>query len=133
MSLPFKQPPLDGSVTVLPGFVDFHAEHNPNSVWAVFPSLDDPNEKTCITYSELAQASHRIAHAVRPGRKGSEQEVVAILVNCDTVHYVTFLVGLRRAGIVVRAIVMTPVLPYSLDTSRFPCPRRTPQRQFVIC
>lgn len=133
MSLPFKQPPLGGSVTVLPGFVDFHAEHNPNSVWAVFPSLDDPDGKTFITYSELAQASHRVAHAVRPGRKGPEQEVVAILVNCDTVHYVTLLVGLRRAGIVVRAIIMTPVLSYSLDTSHSLCLRRTPRRQYAIC
>lgn len=106
MNSSFRRPPLDGSITVLPGFIDFHAEHNPMNAWAVFPSLDDPEEKTYITYAELAHASHRIAHALRPGRKGPEQQVVAIVVNCDTVFYVTLMVGLRRAGMVVSSVLM---------------------------
>ncbi|KAI0081390.1 acetyl-CoA synthetase-like protein [Panus rudis PR-1116 ss-1] len=93
-------PPLDGSLTVVPGFVDFHAEHNPSRPWVVFPSIDDPNTLTEISYLELAKASHRVAHALRPNRSGDDGEVVAVLIHCDTVLYIATLIGMVRAGLV---------------------------------
>ena len=40
----------------------------------------------------------------RPGRRGSEREVVILLIHTDTILYVSLLAGLIRAGIVVRGV-----------------------------
>ncbi|KAH8078746.1 hypothetical protein BXZ70DRAFT_658621 [Cristinia sonorae] len=93
-------PPLNGSVSVLPGFVDFRAKHNPNDPWVLFPSAEDSTKAISITYLQLAQATHRVAHLLRPGREGPEQETVAMLLNCDTIMYVFAIIGMVRAGIV---------------------------------
>lgn len=97
-------PPLDGSLTLTPGFVDFHAKHNANLPWAVFPSRDDPTKIDSVSFAELAKASHRIAHRARPGRTGSDGEVVGLLIHCDALLYAAIIHGLARAGLVVSAI-----------------------------
>ena len=94
-------PPVDGSISVFPGFVDFHAEHNPARPWVLFPSFDDPSRPSSISFAELANATHRIAHRARPGRKGPEGSVIGLLINCDAILYATLLYGLVRAGLVV--------------------------------
>lgn len=94
-------PPVDGSISLFPGFVDFHAKHNPERPWVLFPSFEDPSKATAITYTELANATHRIAHRARPGREGPEGLVVGLLINCDSILYVALMHGLLRAGIVV--------------------------------
>ncbi|KAI0337721.1 acetyl-CoA synthetase-like protein [Trametopsis cervina] len=95
-----KLPPLDGSLTVIPGFVDFHATHNPQHPWVLFPSFEDPTQPITFTFSELAKATHRVAHRVRPGRKGEDGEVVALLIHTDAILYSALIQGLIRAGIV---------------------------------
>ncbi|CAL1709603.1 unnamed protein product [Somion occarium] len=100
MSNEIKFPPLDWSITVIPGFVDFQAEHNPAGTWAKFPSPERPGEATSVSYLELAKATHRVAHALRPYRDGQEREVVAIIVECDTILYIALLLGVARAGLV---------------------------------
>ena len=104
MARPQELPPLDGSLDVLPGFVDFHAAHNADYPWAVFPSSNGGIDS--ISFSEFAKATHRMAHALRPDRVGADGEVVATIVNCDSVHYVALLVGLVRAGLVVSTLVV---------------------------
>lgn len=99
MAIEKKYPPLDGSLDVLPGFVDFQATHNPNLPWAKFPSIHDPTQATAISYAEMAKATHRVAHVVRPDRAGKEGEIVGILVNCDTVSYLALMIGMVRAGL----------------------------------
>lgn len=94
-------PPVDGSIPLFPGFVDFHAKHNPERPWVVFPSFEDPSKASAITFSELANATHRIAHLARPGREGPEGSAVGLLINCDNILYVALIHGLLRAGIVV--------------------------------
>lgn len=93
--------PLDGSVNVLPGFVDFHAKHNASRPWVKFPSIGNPGESTSLSFGDFAKATHRIAHALRPGRAGDDGEVVAVFIHCDTVLYLGLLAGLVRAGFVV--------------------------------
>ncbi|KZT70541.1 acetyl-CoA synthetase-like protein [Daedalea quercina L-15889] len=94
-------PPLDGSVSVLPGFVDYHAKHGPDRALYVFPYPDlSSNELRTISYLDFAQATHRIAHALRPKREGQEGAVVAMIMNVDTALYHAILVGLIRAGCV---------------------------------
>ncbi|KAK7693158.1 hypothetical protein QCA50_002724 [Cerrena zonata] len=93
-------PPRDGSIPVMPGFIDFQAQHHPDHPWFIFPSKSDPQNTTSITFAEFAMATHRIAHFIRPERLGSDDEVVVILVNCDIVLYVALLGGIIRAGLV---------------------------------
>ncbi|EKM50758.1 uncharacterized protein PHACADRAFT_153008 [Phanerochaete carnosa HHB-10118-sp] len=93
------RPPLDGSIPILPGFIDFHAQHNPEQPWALLsagPGL--PVE--AISFAEFARATNRVAHRLRPNRSGPDNEVIAILISCDTVLYLAMLAGTMRAGIV---------------------------------
>ncbi|KAJ3525806.1 hypothetical protein NM688_g8348 [Phlebia brevispora] len=96
-----KFPPLDGSLPVLPGFVDFHAKYNPDLPWVVFPSKQDPTKADSISYSQFAKATHRIAHGLRPNRsEGKDGDVVGVVIHCDSILYLAVLVGLVRAGFV---------------------------------
>ena len=99
-----KLPPLDGSLNVLPGFVDFHAEHNPFDPWVKFPSRSEAGKVDCLTFQDFAEATHRVAHAMRPVGTGRNGEVVAIVINCDAILYLALLAGLIRAGLVVRDV-----------------------------
>ena len=103
-----RRPPLDGSLTVVPGFVDFHAEHNPDLPWTKFPSRADPTKAESISFAEFARASHRVAHYIRPHRQGGDGEVVAVLIHCDSVLYVAVIAGFIRAGVVVRHLTYQP-------------------------
>lgn len=94
-------PPLDGSLPTLPDIADFCAKHTPNKPWLVFPSKNAPHEITSISFLEIVQASHRVAHILRPGREGDEREVIALLLNTDTPLYAAVILGLLRAGFVV--------------------------------
>ncbi|KIP12189.1 hypothetical protein PHLGIDRAFT_371020 [Phlebiopsis gigantea 11061_1 CR5-6] len=93
-------PPLDGSLPTIPDVADYVASRSPDRPWFVFPSKDDPKESAQISCAEMVEASHRIAHILRPGRKGPEREVIALLLNTDTVLYAAVLLGLLRAGFV---------------------------------
>ncbi|PCH35038.1 acetyl-CoA synthetase-like protein, partial [Wolfiporia cocos MD-104 SS10] len=94
-------PPLDGSLSLIPGLVDFHAESNSTSPFFVFPFPDLSSDTLgSISFLEFAQATHRVAHSFRPGRKGEEGAVIAIIVNCDTLLYHALVAGLIRAGLV---------------------------------
>ncbi|KAF9810700.1 hypothetical protein IEO21_06834 [Rhodonia placenta] len=94
-------PPLDGSIPALPGFLDFHAKHNASLPAWVLPNLDPASyDYVTVTWREFADATHRIAHAIRPGRAGPDRAVVAVFVNCDTLLYHALTVGIVRAGLV---------------------------------
>lgn len=116
--IPAQLPPADGSITVVPGFVDFHAEHNPERAWAMFPSPKSPSEASTLSFGEFAKATHRVAHHVRPNREGAEREVVAIFVHTDAVLYMPLLAGVMRAGIIVgHSNLYVHVLQVQLTTS----------------
>ncbi|PCH36937.1 acetyl-CoA synthetase-like protein [Wolfiporia cocos MD-104 SS10] len=95
-------PPLDGSIHVFPGLVDFHAEHNPNLPMFIFPATE-PSGISQVTYREFSDATHRIAHLVRPlsGEPAiGDNSVVAILSNTDHVLYHALVAGTARAGLI---------------------------------
>lgn len=100
-SLTAQGPPLNGSISVLPGLVDYRADNSPQDPWVVFPSREDSTKSTSISFLEVSFATHKIAHALRPDRSGPEQEVVAMLLNCDTVLYIAAMAAMFRAGMVV--------------------------------
>lgn len=101
MSLSPALPPLDGSISVLPGFVDFHAKHNADLPWALLSAGPELPVQS-VSFAQYAGATHRVAHLLRPERVGKDKDVVAILVNCDTIVYLALIAGLVRAGLVVR-------------------------------
>lgn len=84
---------------MLPGFVDFHATHNADLPWALLSAGPELPVQS-VTFAQYARATHRIAHKLRPERAGKDKEVVAILINCDTILYLALIVGLVRAGLV---------------------------------
>lgn len=108
MPSPPLAPPLDGSICILPGFLDFHAEHNPDLPWALLAS-DQGTAVGSVSFLELANATHRVAHALRPELAGPDGQVVALIAHCDTVTYHALQVGMIRAGLIVR----THRCPYS--------------------
>ncbi|KAJ3537775.1 hypothetical protein NM688_g6625 [Phlebia brevispora] len=103
-------PPLDGSLAVLPGFVDFHTEHNAERPWAKFSSPTG-GEVAAVSFDEFGWATHRVAHLLRPNREGPDGQVVGVLIHCDVLLYVAIIVGIVRAGLVVSiALRLDPVL-----------------------
>lgn len=99
-------PPLDGSVSVLPGLIDFHAQRNPYFPWVVLAS-EDGARVLPITFLEFAEATHRIAYHFSPLDASLGRRVVCLLLACDSVLYVTLIAGLTRAGLIVRFYLST--------------------------
>ncbi|KAH8088908.1 putative aminoadipate reductase [Cristinia sonorae] len=95
-----KYPHSDGSVPALWGTLDWQAEHHSSETWAIFPSPEDPTKLDSLSFLDLALASHRVAHELRPIRTSSDGEVVVLLLHCDTIHYGAVVVGAMRAGLV---------------------------------
>ena len=95
-------PPLDGSIAVLPGFLDFHIVHNSSVPYFVYPSEDPASpDYIGISFSELfADATHRVAHHIRPVRASPEYAVVGMLLRCDILLYHAITTGAVRAGLV---------------------------------
>ena len=95
-------PTIRPSTRVLPDLFDFHAEHNPDLPWAMYAASE--NTVSSITYLELVKASHRAAYSLGLQELDStaEREVVLMLIHCDTILYVTMILGIARAGMVVR-------------------------------
>lgn len=91
-------PPLNGSLRPA-SLVDFHIEHNPTRT--VYVYSDAPGSKVEISFREFGHAAHRAAHLLRPSLSSSQNEVVAIVANVDTLLYQTLFVGMLRAGLVV--------------------------------
>lgn len=93
--------PLDGSLLTIPELADFYAAHSPDLPWLVFCSNNSADDTAMISYLQMVQASHRVAYILRPERKGPEREVIAVLLNTDTVLYVVTILGILRAGFIV--------------------------------
>ncbi|GBE84591.1 acetyl-CoA synthetase-like protein [Sparassis crispa] len=89
-------PPLDGSISVVPGCLDFQVEHNPDHPCFIFP---DP-ECASVSFKDFAHATHRVAHILRPNHAGPDRAVVALIIHCDTLLYEAVMVGLIRASLV---------------------------------
>ena len=95
---PAMQPILDDDTT-LPGLIDFHMEHNPDSAFALYPSPSSTEQASAVSFLEFGRACHRFASVAagiaQPG------EVVGLIANADTLLYVTALAGFSNAGITV--------------------------------
>ena len=104
----FNFPPLDYSL-LFPDLVNFHMERNPSFPMFIYTSENISGALTQISFLEFGRAAHRVAHALRPNRQGSDEEVVMIIANTDTILHHAVLVGLSIAGWIVRSY-----LPFTL-------------------
>ncbi|KAF8438365.1 putative aminoadipate reductase [Boletus edulis BED1] len=91
-------PPLDGSL-YLPEMVEFNAKRNPTHPFYTFHD-EYSNELRHISHLEFYRACQRVAHAIRPNRKGSDNEVIAIIANCDTILFQALVTGVMFAGLI---------------------------------
>ncbi|KZT27278.1 acetyl-CoA synthetase-like protein, partial [Neolentinus lepideus HHB14362 ss-1] len=92
-------PPLDGSLS-LPELVDLRLQQNPQSIYAVLPANDPKDRPIHITMFEWCRGIHRLARALRPQPSYEAREVVALILNCDTILYTTAVVAVMRAGLI---------------------------------
>jgi len=96
-------PPTNGTVS-LPETIDFHRENNPNVpiyVYDNFQNVDGSAILTEITHFEFGRACDRVAHCLRPERRGRDREVVAIIAVSGSLIYQTVVLGIMRAGLIV--------------------------------
>lgn len=120
-------PPLDNSLHTFPQLLDFNEENNGALPWLTFSDPSDASTThRSITFSEMAQASRRIANVLRPDRQGPEGEIVALILNIDTVHYVAILAGMFRAGIVVSNCVSLQSITNNRNIKPYPMSPRNP-------
>ncbi|KAJ7715956.1 acetyl-CoA synthetase-like protein [Mycena metata] len=96
MSDPMR-PPVDCSLN-LEEIINLHIARENRSVAYVFANED--REITEITHLEFARAANRVAHILRPQRRGPDREVLAIIALTDVLIYQTIVAGCFIAGIV---------------------------------
>lgn len=92
-------PPLDGSL-FLPEMVEFNANYNTTHPFYTFHD-EHLNDLCHISHLEFYRACQRVAHAVRPNRQGPDNDIIAIIANCDTILYQALTMGIIYAGLVV--------------------------------
>lgn len=86
---------------LLPDAIEFNVANNAAQPFYTFADSSTLNGTKTISHLEFGRAAHRIAHILRPKRNGAEGEVVALLLQTDTVLYHAILAGLIVAGCVV--------------------------------
>ncbi|KAG0702280.1 putative aminoadipate reductase [Suillus ampliporus] len=91
-------PPLDGSL-FLPELLEFNAKHNSDVALFIYNNPGN-NDLVSVSHLDFYRACHRAAQKIKPGRAGTDKEVVAILANSDTLLYQTIFMGAIFAGLV---------------------------------
>ncbi|KAF7347156.1 Acetyl-CoA synthetase-like protein [Mycena venus] len=89
--------PLDCSLN-LGEIINWHIGHDNRSV--AYSFADEDGHITDITHFEFARAAHRVAHLLRPERRGSEGQILAIVALTDVLIYQTIVAGCIIAGLV---------------------------------
>ncbi|KAF7347157.1 Acetyl-CoA synthetase-like protein [Mycena venus] len=90
-------PPLDCSLNLVE-IINWHIVHDNRSV--AYSFADEDGHITDISHFEFARAAHRVAHLLRPERRGSEGQVLAIVALTDVLIYQTIVAGCIVAGLI---------------------------------
>ena len=99
----FMLPPTNGSLP-LNKLVDFHLVNNSEQPWVVLSATESTPETT-VTYKQLAYAVHRAAHIINPNGSIRQGSKVAIMATTGTIVYLAIILGVMRAGLIVRISV----------------------------
>lgn len=90
---------------LLPDAIEFNIANNASQPFCTFADSSATCGTKTITHLEFGRAAHRVAHILRPNRNGAEGEVVALLLQTDTVLYHAVVAGLIVAGCVVNCVL----------------------------
>ncbi|KAJ7683143.1 hypothetical protein B0H17DRAFT_1205376 [Mycena rosella] len=90
-------PPLDCSLNISE-IIDLQIVNENRG--AAYAFADAAGHITEISYFEFGRAAHRVAHLLRPQRRGPEGQVLAIAGLADVLLYQTIVAGCIKAGIV---------------------------------
>ncbi|KAJ7870344.1 hypothetical protein B0H14DRAFT_2345711 [Mycena olivaceomarginata] len=90
-------PPLDCSLNLGEIFAALAHENS----GAAYSFADEAGNITDISYLGFARAAHRVAHLLRPQRRGPEGQVIAIVALTGVLIYQTIVAGCIKAGLVV--------------------------------
>ncbi|KAF8215632.1 putative nonribosomal peptide synthetase [Mycena galopus ATCC 62051] len=90
-------PPLDCSLN-LSQIIDLYLSHGKRST--AYSFTDEGGHRTDISHFEFARAAHRVAHLLRPQRRGPDGQVLAIVAQTDVLIYQTIVAGCIIAGLV---------------------------------
>lgn len=117
----FSPPPSDGSVP-LGLLVDYHLQHNPERDFSVLVDASEGGDElpVPVTYRHLALAVHRVAHRVNPTATLPQGTKVAILTSTDTIVNIALVLGILRAGLVVRSLSNGIMQSTEVRTQPFP-------------
>ncbi|EJD40551.1 acetyl-CoA synthetase-like protein [Auricularia subglabra TFB-10046 SS5] len=91
----FTPPPIDGSCTLVEAY-DWHLEHSPDHVYYKYEHID--GSIRTVTWREEVQAVYRAARIAV--EHAPQKPCFAVLAVTDSISYITFVVGLMRAGFV---------------------------------
>jgi hypothetical protein len=115
--------------------IDYHLERNPDQSFTVFPGEYTGEELSRISFLEFGRACHRFARAIYPNAPFKENEVVGVVVNADSLMWMTALAGIIRAGATVSTIPSKREV--SSEQMSFPRPflyhPEIHQPQYAIC
>ncbi|KAJ7624410.1 putative aminoadipate reductase [Roridomyces roridus] len=92
------RPPLDLSLNINE-IISFHIVHENRDAAYAFAD-EETDQVTEISHFELARAAHRVAHILRPQRRGPEGEILGIIALTDVFLYQAIVAGCIVAGIV---------------------------------
>jgi acyl-coenzyme A synthetase/AMP-(fatty) acid ligase len=82
----------------VPELIDYYLEHHPDETFAIYPGEKVGDELCRISYLEFARATHRCARAMFPDAPAKEKEVIGVIVNADSLMWITAIAGIIRAG-----------------------------------
>ncbi|KAH0578471.1 hypothetical protein H2248_003619 [Termitomyces sp. 'cryptogamus'] len=89
---------------LIPDAIEFNMVNNATQPFYVFADSSAPNGTRTITHLEFGRAAHRAAQLLRPNRHDVDGEVVALVMQADTILYQAVVAGLIVAGCVPLAI-----------------------------
>ncbi|EJD40548.1 acetyl-CoA synthetase-like protein [Auricularia subglabra TFB-10046 SS5] len=89
----FTPPALDGTCTLVEAY-DWHLKHSPDHVLYKYEDVD--GSIRTVTWKEDTQAVYRAARIA--AEHAAQKPRFAVLAVADSITYVTFVVGLMRAG-----------------------------------
>jgi hypothetical protein len=104
---PIARVPLDVlENSTLAELIDYYAEHHPDSSFTVFPGESADHKPSHVSFLEFGRAAQRFAQAIYPDAPVEHREVVGLLINADSLMYLTAIAGIVRSG----STVSTPPL-----------------------
>jgi ATP-dependent protease HslVU (ClpYQ) peptidase subunit len=84
--------------------IDYYLEHHTGDTFTVFPGEHAGDELSHLSFLEFGRASHRFARAIYPDAPVNKKEAACVIINADSLMWITAIAGIIRAGCTVRSV-----------------------------